>query len=60
MRKIIKRRIEGSFCDIDEITMGIYMYYGADQYGEFHCTSIGIIFFELSILNYFEYGENQS
>jgi hypothetical protein len=54
MRKIVKRRIEGNLCDVDELSLGFHMFYGADEHGEFHCVSFGLLIFEFSILNYFE------
>lgn len=45
-------KIEGNFCNFDELTFGVMMAYGADEYGEFHITTIGFLFFEFNFIKY--------
>jgi hypothetical protein len=44
----------GAFCDIDEISIGIFMGYGDDNSRYFHQIVFGFIFFELTIRKYYE------
>ena len=45
-------KIELQFCDLDEMSLGLTMNYGEDQYGEFHMTTFGFIIFEINLLKY--------
>lgn len=45
-------KIEGNFCDIDELTFGVFAAYGEDELGSFHMVTIGIIFFEVNFIKY--------
>jgi len=45
-------KIEGNFCAIDELTLGLMMSYGEDENGEFHMTTIGLLIFEINIIKY--------
>ena len=47
-------KIEGSFCDIDELTFGMMMSYGEDEIGTFHMTTIGLLLFEINLIRYIE------
>ena len=51
MKKI---KVEGSFCNIDELTLGLFMGYGEDEDGSFHFTTIGFLIFEVSFYIYNE------
>lgn len=44
--------IEGNFLPPDELHIGIHLFYGEDDNGKFHCTSLGFIFFEIEIYIY--------
>lgn len=45
-------KIEGSFCGIDELSLGFHLCYGEDEIGSFHMVSIGLLIFEISIIRY--------
>lgn len=45
-------KVEFSFCDIDEISLGIFMMYGDDENGIFHLISLGFLFFVIDIYRY--------
>ena len=47
-------KIEGNFCDIDELTIGLMMAYGEDENGQFHMTTIGLLIFEINFIRYIE------
>jgi len=45
--------IEGNFCNIDEIALGLFMAYGIDEDGnKFHMTTIGLLIFEINFIIY--------
>lgn len=43
--------------DISEFSLGLFMAYGEDEFGEFHMTTIGLLLFEI---NLFKYKTNQT
>jgi len=45
-------KVEGNFCGIDELTIGISMNYGEDEVGSFHMIALGLLFFEISLIKY--------
>lgn len=45
-------KIEGNWCAIDELSLGVFMAYGNDEHGDFHMISIGFLIFEINILTY--------
>lgn len=45
-------RVEGSWCDIDELSLGIFMAYGEDAIGQFHMLSVGLIIFQIDFIRY--------
>jgi len=45
-------KIEFSFCDIDEISFGIFMAYGNDEIGDFHMITLGFIIFQIDFIRY--------
>lgn len=47
-------RIEINWCMLDEISIGMHMYYGTDPIGDFHSIHFGFLFMEVSIYNYIQ------
>lgn len=47
-------KVEGNFCDIDELTIGFMMAYGEDDNGQFHMITIGLLIFEINFIRYIE------
>ena len=45
-------RVEGNYCNIDELTLGLFMAYGKDEHGEFHMTTLGLLVFEINLIVY--------
>ncbi len=45
-------RIEGNICGLDELSIGLFMAYGEDDFGRFHMTSFGFILFEINVIIY--------
>ena len=45
-------KIEGNWCGIDELTLGLFMAYGNDEHGDFHMTTIGLLIFEIYFIRY--------
>lgn len=45
-------KIEGTFCTIDQIAIGIFTGYGNDEYGDHWFIEIGLLIFEIRILKY--------
>ena len=46
-------RLTFSFNSIDQISIGLHMAYGNDENGEFHITALGFLFFEVSLVYYY-------
>ena len=38
--------------DISEFSIGLFMAYGEDEFGEFHMTTIGLLLFEINLFKY--------
>ena len=47
-------KIEGNFCGIDELTIGLMMAYREDENGQFHIMTIGLLIFEVNFIKYIE------
>ena len=45
-------KVEGNFCRLDELTLGLFMAYGEDENGKFHMTTIGFFIFEINLIWY--------
>ena len=45
-------KIEGNWCALDEITLGIFMAYGNDDNGDFHIITFGLLIFEINFITY--------
>jgi len=45
-------KIEANFCDVDELTLGLFMAYGEDEDGSFHMVTIGLLIFEINFIRY--------
>lgn len=45
-------KIEANINAIDEIDLGIHMYYGNDDVGDFHAIQIGVIFATVILYRY--------
>jgi len=45
-------RIEGFFLDVDELALGINMYYGEDENGQLHAVEIGLLIFKIVLTKY--------
>jgi hypothetical protein len=45
-------KFEFQFLDFDEISLGLFLRYGNDEFGDFHMTTIGILFFEIVMYRY--------
>ncbi len=41
-----------SFCDIDELSIGLFMANGEDDMGSFHMTTIGFVLIEINFIYY--------
>lgn len=46
-------KIEGHICNIDELSLGIFMAYGEDEFGVFHSIHLGLLLIEISFYLYF-------
>lgn len=47
-------KVEGNFCGLDELSIGLFMSYGEDEVGSFHMTSLGLIIFEINLIKYID------
>lgn len=45
-------KIEGTFNQLDEIQLGIFLAYGNDDNGDFHLIEFGFLIFTISIYRY--------
>jgi hypothetical protein len=50
--------IECNLCDIDELSLGIFMNYGEDEKGDFHMTTLGFLILEINIIKYGKIDDN--
>lgn len=45
--------VEIALCELDELSLGIFMANGEDSIGEFHMTTFGFIFIEINVIIYY-------
>ena len=45
-------RVEGRWCDLDELSLGFSMDYGEDDFGSFHLLEVGLLIFRRSFYKY--------
>ena len=45
-------KLEFSFNQPDEISLGIFLAYGEDNKGQFHMTTLGFLIFEIDLIVY--------
>ncbi len=45
-------KVEGYINNIDEIDIGLSMYYGSDDNGNFHCIQLGFVIVTVCIFRY--------
>lgn len=45
-------KFEFQFLDVDEMALGLFLCYGNDELGDFHMTTLGILFFEIVMYRY--------
>lgn len=44
--------VEIALCELDELSLGVFMANGEDDIGEFHMTTIGFLLLEVNFIRY--------